>query len=184
MKRICCELALASVALICCLGEPKVVAQQDQQPPQRRARGNFDPEQFRQRMMERYREQLEVKDDDEWKSVEERITNVTEARRALGLGGAQAAFVGRAGQRSGGAASDRTTPERRRGPRFDSSPEAEALHKAVDSNASADEIKAKLAKYREARKAKESQLAKARGELRKVLNARQEASAVLMGLLD
>jgi hypothetical protein len=49
--------------------------------------------------------------------------------------------------------------------------------------ASADEIKGKLAKFREARKTKEANLEKAQDELRKVLSARQEASAVLTGLL-
>ena len=36
-------------------------------------RGNFDPEQMRARMMERYREAFEVKDDAEWKLLEGRI---------------------------------------------------------------------------------------------------------------
>src|SRR5687768_10316220 len=39
-------------------------------------RGNFDPEQMRQRMMERYKEMLEVKTDDEWKVIEGRIQKV------------------------------------------------------------------------------------------------------------
>src|SRR5581483_10432631 len=50
-------------------------------------RGNFDPEQMRQRMMDGYREALEVKDDDEWKLISERITKVTEAARSLRTGG-------------------------------------------------------------------------------------------------
>jgi len=62
-------------------------------------------------------------------------------------------------------------------------PEAEALQKAIESQASNDEIKAKLAKLREARKEKEAKLEKAQEDLRKVLSLRQEAAAVLAGLL-
>jgi hypothetical protein len=64
------------------------------------------------------------------------------------------------------------------------SPEVESLQKAIEAKAPADELKAKLAKVREARKLKEANLAKAQDELRKVLSVRQEASAVLMGLLQ
>ena len=63
------------------------------------------------------------------------------------------------------------------------SPEAEDLQKALDAKASPDELKAKLAKFREARKVKEAALTKAQEDLRKVLTVRQEATAVSMGLL-
>jgi hypothetical protein len=61
--------------------------------------------------------------------------------------------------------------------------EAEGLQKALEGKASNDELKAKLAKFRDARKAKEATLEKAQDELRKVLSVRQEATAVTMGLL-
>ena len=64
------------------------------------------------------------------------------------------------------------------------SPEAQALRTALEANASADEIKAKLTKLREARKANEAKLEAAREELRKVLSVKQEAVAVLAGLLN
>jgi len=44
-------------------------------------------------------------------------------------------------------------------------------------------VKAKLAKLRESRKEKEGKLEKAQEELRAVLTTRQEAIAVMMGLL-
>ena len=47
-----------------------------------------------------------------------------------------------------------------------------------------DELKAKLTKFREARKDKEAKLAKAQEDLKKVLSVKQEAAAVLMGLLQ
>jgi hypothetical protein len=57
------------------------------------------------------------------------------------------------------------------------------LQKAIEAKASGDEIKSKLAKYRDARKAKESELEKAQDDLRKVLTVKQEAVAVMAGLL-
>ena len=57
------------------------------------------------------------------------------------------------------------------------------MNKAIEDKAPADEVKAKLAKYRESRKAKEATVEKAQDDLRKALNPRQEAAAVLAGLL-
>ena len=57
------------------------------------------------------------------------------------------------------------------------------LQKALDGKAPTDEVKTKLAKLRDARKDKEAALDKAQEELRKALSARQEAGAVLAGLL-
>jgi hypothetical protein len=165
-------LVLAGVAFGLCSGAGRLAAQ---------GRGNFDPAQFQQRMMERYREQLEVKSDDEWKVIEPRITKVSEARREVGFGGG---FGRGGGRRGGGDANDQSgDTQRRRTFGGEPNPDAEALQKAIESKASADEIKSKLAKYRESRKTKEANLAKAQDELRKVLSVRQEASAVLMGLL-
>ncbi len=147
-------------------------------------RGNFDPEEMRQRMMDRYREQLDVQDDAAWKLVEERITKVMEARRDAGGFGRGMAMMGR-GARGGG--QDQGGQGRRQGPPGfggEPDPAAEALQKAVEDKASNDEVKAKLAKYRESRKAKQAKLAAAQEELRKIVTPRQEAMCVLMGLLD
>ena len=140
--------------------------------------GNFDPEQARQRMMERYREQLGIKDDTEWKLIETRIEKVSEARRDIGMRGMGFGGFGGRGGGPGGAGGGG-----RRGFGVDPSPEQEALQKAIESNASADEIKTKLAAYRTSLKDKEAKLEKAQDELRKVLSVKQEAQAVLMGLL-
>jgi hypothetical protein len=132
--------------------------------------GNFDPQQFRQMMMDRFREQFEVKDDDEWKLIQERIEKVMEARQAAGgFGGMR---MGRGPGGPGG-----------RGPMGGQGPEGEALQNALESKASADTLKAKLAQFREARKANQAKLEQAQEELRKVLTLRQEAAAVLAGLL-
>jgi hypothetical protein len=65
----------------------------------------------------------------------------------------------------------------------ETSPEMDALRKALDNKASAAEIKAKLAELRAARKKKEAELEKAQDELREILSARQEAVAVTLGWL-
>ena len=62
-------------------------------------------------------------------------------------------------------------------------PEIADVQKAVEDKAPADEIKEKVAKLREARKAKEIALEKAQEDLRKALSPRQEAGAILAGLL-
>lgn len=168
------------------LAGPQSLAQQGQGGGQERpGRGNFDPEQMRQRMMERYREQLEIKSDDEWKIIEERVVKVNEARRDAGSGRGGFAMMrpGRGGDGQGGGQGG----NRGGGPGgFGGAqlPEAEELQKAIEAKASAEDIKAKLNKYREARKAKQANLTKAQDELRKVLSVRQEAAAVLMGILD
>ena len=170
------SLAPAGIAAVLLFGISNLSAQ-DQ--PGGRGRGNFDPEQMRQRMMERYREALEVKSDDEWKVIQPRIEKVVEARTALG--GAGGRFFGRP-QRGGNDAAG-GGDRRGRGGFGEPSPEAQSLQTAIEAKASADELKAKLAKLREANKQREAKLAQAQDDLRKVLSVRQEASAVLMGLL-
>lgn len=165
--------------------------------------GGFDPEQMRQRMMERYREQFEIKSDDEWKIIEERVTKVMEARRDVGMGGFGRGMFGMGGRNRGGgqggpggqgggaqaAAGGQGgggQDQARRAPRGfggEPSPEMEELQKALESKAPAEEVKTKLAKLREVQKAKEAKLEKAQEDLRKVLTVRQEAAAVLAGLL-
>jgi hypothetical protein len=171
------------VALAFCLVGQNIQGQERPERPERGDRGNFDPEQMRQRMMERYREQLEIKGDDEWKAIEPRVTKVMEARRDVGFGGGFG-FRGSGAPRRGGDDGDRREAGRRREFGGQPSPEAEALQKAIEAKASNEEIKTKLAKFRDARKAKEANLTKAQDELRKVLTVRQEASAVMMGLLQ
>ena len=174
MKKLNHVLVLAGAAVAFCLSTGQLAAQD------RPGRGNFDPAQFRERMMERYREQLDVKSDDEWKVISERIDKVMDARREVGFGGFGRGF----GRPPRGDGNEGDQGRRRGGFGGEPSPEAEALQKAIEAKASADEIKSKLAKFREARKDKEAKLAKAQDDLRKVLSVRQEASAVLAGLLQ
>ena len=176
-------LGLAGIAAVLCVGAADASAQEQRRERGERGgeRGNFDPEQFRQRMQDALKERLEVTDADEWKLISSRLEKVQEAQRYT-RGNPMGAFRPR-----GGGDGDRggRGPGGRGFANFGSAtlPEAEALEKAIESKASADEIKAKLAKLREARKAKEAELEKAQNDLREVLSARQEAIAVTMGLL-
>ncbi len=188
MKRVSQWFAVAALATAFTIQTVSLQAQEGGQDAPRQSRrqggggqggpGNFDPEQARQRMMERYREQLGVKDETEWKLIQTRIEKVSEARREVGMRGMGFAMGGRGGGSAGAGGSGG-----RRGFGGEPSAEAEALQKAVDSNASSDEIKAKLTALRTANKDKEAKLEKAQDDLRKVLTVKQEASAVLLGLL-
>lgn len=150
-----------------------------------RGGGNFDPAEMRQRMETRMRELFDVKDDGEWKLIYERVEKVSEARRGTGGmgGGGMGMLMRRPGGDQGGG--DNGGGGRRGG--FGGGgtpdPDQEALQKAIEAKAPAEEIKAKLAKVREARKAAEAKLEAAQAELKKVLTVRQEAVAVMLGLL-
>jgi hypothetical protein len=167
MKRLYRVLALASVAAAFLVSAGQVQAQ---------GRGNFDPEQMRQRMMDNIREQMAVKDDAEWKLLSERIQKVMDARRDIGFGGGMRMFRRPGGDNQG----DRGG--RGRGG-AEPSAEEQALQKAIDSKATKEELKAAMAKYREAKTAKEAKLQQAQDELKKVLNVQQEAVALEMALV-
>ena len=188
--------AVITTAVIATLGASlgaSRLSAQDTQPapadrPDRPNRQNIDPEQMRQRMMDRYREQMEVKDDAEWKVISERIEKVTKARREAGSGGGGGfAGFGRGGPggppAAGAPGGGGGGGGRRGGFGAEPLPEFEALQKAIEGKASNDELKTKLAKLRDARKDKEAKLEKEQDDLRKILSVRQEAAAVVAGIL-
>jgi len=182
MKTLNRLVTVAGVVLATFFGAAHLAAQNQQQP--RPGRGNFDPAQFRQNMLDDARGRLEVKSDDEWKVIQPLIEKVMDARREVGFGGGFG--FGRGPRRGGGNNNnDAQSSGNNQGFRgSEPAPEAEELQKAIDANASKDELKAKLAKLREARKEKEAKLASAQEELKKVLSVKQEAAAVLIGLLQ
>src|ERR1041385_530464 len=159
--------------------------------PQQFGGGNFDPQQFQQqmqqRMLEAARDQLEVTNDQEWKIIDTRLTKVMQLRTETMLSGGLGMFAGMGRNRGGGGGDGGD-----RGGRAASfmrnlmppNPEADAVQKALDDNAPAAEINARLAKLREAKKQKQAALAKAQADLRQVLSVRQEATLVMMGFLE
>lgn len=176
-------LAGATAVLCLCVNQTSLAQQDNAAPPP--GRGNFDPAQFRQRMMDRVKEQLEITDDAEWKAVEPLVQSVMDARMAS-MGGMGRGMFG--GPRRGGGAGGNGgggADQPRRGGTFGQtpSPEAETLQKAIDAKAPKAEIKAAMEKFVASRKAKQAELEKSQEELRKVLTTRQEAIATLNGLL-
>jgi Spy/CpxP family protein refolding chaperone len=125
-------------------------------------------------MLASLRKRMAVTDDAEWGLISARITAVLELRRSAG-GGFGAGFGGRGG---GGGSDDSARPARA------STPELDALRTAVTNDLTDAEIKARLARLRDARKQNEAKLDKARADLQAVLTVRQEAVAVLAGLLQ
>jgi hypothetical protein len=138
--------------------------------------GQMDPAQRQQMMMDRYKEDLGFTNDTDWSAVQPLVQKVADAQREA----LQARFAGfRRGGRNGGgggggggAFGGQTDPDR------------EALQQAVDNNAPAGQVKAALDKYRAAQKSKQARLESAQADLKKVLSSKQEAAAVLAGLLN
>ena len=177
------QLVLAGIAaLALALGTGKVVAQ-----PAGGGGfggGNFDPaafqQQMQQRMIDYMRDQLAVTNDEDWKVIEPRLTKVVQIRMETMLGG-MGGFRGMMGGSRGGGQGGGMRGLSAMAP---SSPEADALQKAIDDNAPAAQVKAALEKVREARKVKAAALAKAQEQLRQVLSVRQEAVMVSMSMLE
>ncbi len=178
---------MAGVAAGLSLGVNLGLAQQDNGGGGGGGRRNFDPAQMQQRMMERYKEVLEVSNDDEWKAIEPMVQKVMDARMAIGAGMGRGMFGGGRRGGGGGGGADNGGDQGNQRPRGffgqQPSPEAQALQKAIDAKAPKAEIKAALTKYVESRKAKQAELEQAQENLRKVLTSRQEAIATLNGLL-
>lgn len=198
MKRMSQLLAVAGVASALLLSATSLRAQQDNPPPggppgERGERGRggrgpggpggpggFGGGEFQQRMMENLREQMAVKDDAEWKIIEDRAQKVMDARREVGFGGG--AGMGRLFRRPGGDNNDQSSGRRQRfGP--EPSEAEQALEKAIDNKASKEELKAAMAKVRAEKKDKETKLTAAQEELKKVLSTQQEAVALSVGLV-
>jgi hypothetical protein len=56
--------------------------------------GRPDPKRMHQMLMDRLRQQMEIKDDAEWKAISNRVTAVVQARMALGGGGGGPMMMG------------------------------------------------------------------------------------------
>lgn len=188
MKKLSQWVILAGAASALLLSAGNVLAQDDQ-GGNRGGRGRGgpggpggfggDPAEFRQRMMDNIREQFGVKDDGEWKLLEERVQKVMDARREVGFGGGMRMFRRPGGDNNDGGG-------RRRGGLFGGEPDPaqEALDKAIDSKASKEDLKAAMSKLRSSKKEKETKLATAQEELKKLLSTQQEAVALSMGLVQ
>ena len=139
--------------------------------------GRMDPEQMRERMAEMMKERLGATDE-EWEVLMPRLEKVQEKQRDLRAGGMAAMMGGRGGFGGRGGEGD----DREAGPVATASRElAETLR---DENAAESDIAEKLKAVREAREGAEKELASAREELVEILTPRQEATLVMMGMLE
>jgi len=136
----------------------------------RGGRGNYDPAQARERMTNWMKEQLGGLSDDEWKVIQPKVEKVMTARRDAGGG---MSFFG--GRSRGGDEQEKTAVQK-----------ASAELKTVidDKNSSPDQIKAKLTALREAKEKAKGELVTAQKDLKDVLTQRQEATMVMLGMLD
>ncbi len=119
------------------------------------------------RLQSRLRERLEITDDAEWTVVAERIKRVEELRRTVAGGVISALDRAKRSTRGEGAAADR-----------------EALRAALADRLPDAEIRSRLTRVGEVHQQNLEKLAKAEADLRAVLTVRQEAVAVLFGVLQ
>jgi hypothetical protein len=178
MKKL---LALLAVAAALCVSADSLLAQDNGggnggNGGRRQRGGGGDPAQFQQRALERVKDEMGFTNDTEWSAVEPLVTKVMDARRES----MASMFAGfrRGGNGGGGGGGGQG------GFGGQPNPDREALQQAIDSNAPAAQIKTLLEKYRASLKAKQAALEKAQSDLRSVLNQKQEAAAVLAGLLN
>lgn len=134
--------------------------------------GKPTSEDAQSRLMSKLREQFEVADDAEWSVIAERITKVADLRRNL---------TGGVSMRASPLVGDKSKRINR--PGASAQPEQDALRAALRDKLPDAEIKARLARVHEVHERNEAKVARAQEELRAVLTVRQEAMAVMAGLL-
>ncbi|MBV9658379.1 MAG: hypothetical protein JO295_09745 [Verrucomicrobia bacterium] len=174
------------------------------------ANGGDPRAQFRQRMADQLKASLKATDD-EWAIIQPLLEKVQTLQREVSggggrmFGGGPGGPGGQGGQGGGrrqqrGAGTDQGNTNAggnsnnpggggggwQRGMRGGgNTPEAQALRTSLESDsASPSDIKTQLQALRDARLKAAAQLEQARADLKKVLNMRQEALLVLMGVLD
>lgn len=175
-------LTMLAVTAALCMGADSLMAQQDNGGGGGGGFGgggfrNMDPAQRQQFMMDRMKQDLGFTNDTDWSAVEPLVQKVMDARRETMAGGGFGGF-----RRNRGGNADNGGDNNR--PQRPSNPDRDALQSAVDSNAPAPQLAAALAKFRASQKAKQSKLEQAQSDLAKVLTPKQEAQAVLAGLLN
>ncbi len=141
--------------------------------------------QMRQMQMDNYREQLQLTNDADWSKIQPLIQKVMDAQQGVqpfsGRGGRGGGFGGFGGGPGGPGGGGPGGP----GGMFGGTPNTNmtALATALESK-STDQMKAALAKFREARKQAQDNLTAAQDALKKVLTLKQEAVALRAGLVN
>ena len=213
MKKTLTTVLTVAAAGVLLLHVPRVSAQDDAPPPPpppgapaaaggpgAGSQGADRMEHFRQQMEEHVKTALKAPDD-EWSVIQPLLEKV-EIKQREALSTRYGGLMGggprphREGDANGGGGNGANRHEQRdnaggggnrpeRAGGRGGTPEAQALTEALQNDGSSvDEIKTKLAAVREQRKKSAAELAQSREDLKKVLNMRQEATLVAMGILD
>ncbi len=149
----------------------------------------FDPARMRQMMEQRMREQLGATEQ-EWKVLGPRIVRVAELGRQTSGFGRGGMMFGMGGRRGGPGGPDGNRFGGGRPGAPDREPTAvekaqEQLRTVLENDsATPDQIKKELTALRTAKEKAKQQLAAAQQELRKIITVRQEATLVMVGMLD
>lgn len=167
IRRTCCMLALglAAVAAV-----PSVSPAQERQ-----GRGDFDPAQFRERMLNDIKERLAATDE-EWTVLKPKVEKVQAAQMAA-MSGRFGGFRGRGGDGNRGGDSNRQRSATEQASR-------DLRELLENKDAPADQIVEKLKAVREARAKAKAELEAAQKDLQSVLTPRQEAVLVSSGTLE
>lgn len=169
-KRRTLNVAWFVPALALCLFAMPVLAQN--QPGGAGGGGGFDPAQMRQRMMDFMKERLGASDD-EWQAISPKLEKVMQLSRDASGGGMRGMF----GRRGGG-------DQQQQQPQSAVQQKAKDLQDAIEANAPAADIKAKMQALRDARAAARQELTKAQEDLKGLLTQKQEATLLMMGMLE
>jgi hypothetical protein len=143
-----------------------------------------DPAQRAQAQVDALHDPLAVTNDAEWNIIAQRLLKVVQlksdnsiaeiARMAAPFMAMMGGGMGGMGGMGGAANLFGVQPD----------PTADALQQALDGNGTVAQVKAALAKFREAKKQKQAALAQAQDALKEVLSVRQEAVLALAGYLE
>jgi hypothetical protein len=135
------------------------------------------PQRLQQRL-DSMRVTLAVTNDDEWSVISPRLVKVIQLKAEEQAEEVVNMVGGMAGNRAGGVRAAVTALG------VENDPATLALTKAITDEAPVAELKSTMARYRQARKAKQAEIAGAQAALLAVVSVRQEAILLSNGLLE
>jgi len=137
----------------------------------------MSPQRLQQRL-DSMRTRLAVTNDDEWTVISPRLVKVIQLKAAEQAADVASMASAMAGARGGGVRAAAATLG------VGNDPESQALSKAIDDEAPVAQLKSAMVRLRNARKAKQAEVAGAQAALLAVVSVRQEAILLSDGLLE
>lgn len=191
MKKAMTTLLTVGLGLAVLLDPTTLPAQEEEAEERPRERREWNPEQAQARMAERLKNALEVTDE-EWEAIQPLVEDVVVKQRQAGGGrmgwggrGRGGAGPEERGRRGGERDGEERGPRGQRGGMGGGSPELQALREAVtDENTSPEALRERMEAVRQAQARAQAELKESRDQLRQVLTTRQEATLMMIGLLD